>query len=68
VRLAIGQHLYKDEANELRMTVSGGVASYPGDGVGHPDMLIKRADEALYTAKTTGRDRIIRASEVPSEE
>jgi two-component system, cell cycle response regulator len=67
VRSAVGEHVYRDEANEVRMTVSGGVASYPGEGVGHPDMLIKRADEALYSAKTSGRDRIIRASEVPSE-
>ena len=49
------------------MTVSGGAASYPGEGVGHPDELIKRADEALYHSKSTGRDRITRASEVPSE-
>jgi two-component system, cell cycle response regulator len=68
VRTAVAEHVFRDEANEVRMTVSGGVASYPGEGVGHPDMLIKRADEALYNSKTTGRDRITRASEVPSAE
>jgi two-component system, cell cycle response regulator len=68
VRASVAEHLFRDEANEVRMTVSGGVASYPGEGVGHPDMLIKRADQALYNSKTTGRDRITRASEVPSAE
>jgi two-component system, cell cycle response regulator len=68
IRQAVAEHVYRDEANEVRMTVSGGVASYPGEGVGHPDMLIKRADEALYNSKTTGRDRISRASEVPASE
>jgi two-component system cell cycle response regulator len=67
VRQAVEQHTYKDEANEVRMTVSGGVASYPGDGVDHPELLIKRADEALYAAKESGRNRILRASEIPPE-
>lgn len=67
IRQAVAEHLYRDEANEVRMTVSGGVASYPGAGVEHPDTLIKRADEALYDAKESGRDRIRRASEIPAE-
>jgi two-component system, cell cycle response regulator len=67
IRKEVAEHVFRDEANEVRMTVSGGAASYPGEGVGHPDQLIKRADEALYHSKSTGRDRITRASEVPSE-
>lgn len=42
------------------ITVSGGVASYPQDGMAVIEML-KTADEALYRAKTAGRDRIIAA-------
>ena len=56
--------LDEDEANEVRMTVSGGVASFPSAGVDHPDLLIKRADEALYAAKQGGRNQIVRASEL----
>lgn len=64
VRQAVADHVYRDEANEVRMTVSGGVASFPSEGIEHPDLLIKRADEALYAAKQGGRDRIIRATEL----
>jgi diguanylate cyclase (GGDEF)-like protein len=64
VRSRVDEHVYRDEATEVRMTVSGGVASYPGLEIPGPDELIKRADEALYSAKETGRDRIVRASEI----
>ena len=59
VREAVANHVYRDEANEVRMTLSGGVASFPGEGVDHPDLLIKRADEALYAAKQGGRNRVL---------
>jgi len=62
VREAVANHVYHDEANEVRMTLSGGVASFPGPGVDHPDVLIKKADEALYAAKQAGRNRVVRAS------
>ncbi|HET7275898.1 MAG TPA: diguanylate cyclase [Longimicrobiaceae bacterium] len=68
VRQAVAEHVYRDEGAEVRMTVSGGVASYPGPGIDHPDLLIKNADEALYIAKETGRDRVIRASKAPPSE
>jgi diguanylate cyclase (GGDEF)-like protein len=67
VRLAVSEHVFRDEAIEVRMTVSCGVASFPGPGVDHPETLIKRADEALYSAKHSGRNRVVRASETPSE-
>jgi diguanylate cyclase (GGDEF)-like protein len=67
VRLALADYEFRDEANQVRMTISGGVASFPAPGIEHPDLLIKRADEALYAAKESGRNRIIRASEIPPE-
>jgi diguanylate cyclase (GGDEF)-like protein len=39
------------------MTISGGVATYPEDGL-EPDALVARADEALYIAKRAGKNRI----------
>ena len=37
------------------MTVSVGWAAWEGEA---PDELLRRADEALYEAKRTGRDRV----------
>jgi len=67
IRQAVADHVYRDDANELRMTLSSGVASFPAEGIDHPDVLIKRADEALYAAKEGGRNRVVRASETPTE-
>jgi two-component system, cell cycle response regulator len=68
VREAVANHVYRDEATEVRMTVSSGVASFPGEADPYPEALIRRADQALYVAKETGRNRVVRASEVPTEE
>ena len=38
-----------------RVTISSGVAAYCGDSTA-PSVLMKRADEALYAAKSDGRD------------
>ncbi len=40
-----------------RLSVSGGVAAYPGDGL-DGGALLRRADEALYEAKKQGRNRV----------
>lgn len=42
---------------ELRVTVSVGVCSFPEDGTNKPD-LVTMADNALYHAKRSGRNRI----------
>jgi diguanylate cyclase (GGDEF)-like protein len=44
------------EGREVRVTLSIGVAVYPGDGV-EASVLMKAADTALYTAKEQGRNR-----------
>jgi two-component system, cell cycle response regulator len=68
VRERVNEHVYRDEGTEIRMTLSSGVASFPGLGCDEPDLLIKRADEALYQAKDGGRNRVVRASEVEASE
>jgi len=55
----------KDTGVARRVTVSGGVAALRSDGE-TPEMLVRRADEALYEAKRTGRDRIVSASTIPA--
>jgi diguanylate cyclase (GGDEF)-like protein len=68
VREAVESYLYRDESNEIRMTVSCGVTAAPREGVDSPEALLKQADEALYVAKTSGRNRVIRSSEMPAPE
>ena len=48
--------VYSDEGEEVRFTVSIGVSS--SDVSDNVDTLIKTADEALYRAKQTGRNRV----------
>ena len=42
---------------DLKITVSIGIASYPNDAKRLP-LLIERADEALYQAKQSGRNKV----------
>ena len=48
--------VYSDEGEEVRFTVSIGVSS--SDVSDNVETLIKTADEALYRAKQTGRNRV----------
>ncbi|MDA0978960.1 MAG: diguanylate cyclase [Proteobacteria bacterium] len=48
---------------EIRVTVSLGIATYPEDG-GSPEELVKLADEAMYHAKQTGRNRSVAIKDV----
>ena len=58
IRLAVEKDtVMLPEGRQLRLTVSIGVATYDG----HPDYqhLIEQADQALYAAKSGGRNRVI---------
>lgn len=48
-----------------RLTVSVGVAQGPGAGTG-AEGLLGVADRALYSAKSSGRDRVVVASQLPA--
>jgi two-component system, cell cycle response regulator len=63
VRQLVENQQFDIQADEpLRMTISAGVASYPGHGADSPRRLVHQADLALYSAKHSGRNRVIRFS------
>jgi diguanylate cyclase (GGDEF)-like protein len=66
LRRAIDDATYRDTAPALpRYTVSIGVASAEVEDV-TIDTVLKRADEALYRAKSAGRNQVIRIGRAPA--
>src|SRR6266850_1541390 len=57
LRAAVEGTSHVTEQGSLRVTVSVGVATWPGGGQ-NPDELLTTADRALYRAKQTGRNRV----------
>jgi diguanylate cyclase (GGDEF)-like protein len=56
-RAVAGASFTLPDGSEISMTVSIGVASYPGSAAGAEE-LIAHADQALYLAKQAGRNRV----------
>jgi diguanylate cyclase (GGDEF)-like protein len=69
IRKRIADYAFKHGAAQPlgAVTVSGGVATWPVDGAGVTEVL-HRADEALYAAKRSGRNRVLAYTpDLPSE-
>ena len=60
IRQAIEKSVIEAYDNVVRATVSIGLATFPKDGQ-NVELLIEKADQALYQAKQTGRNRVGRA-------
>jgi len=57
IRWAADNHIFKAYDKSTRVTISIGVATFPGDAR-KAETLIEKADQALYTAKRKGRNRV----------
>ena len=60
VRKAVEEHTFTYATGTLRRTVSIGVAGWPHPRVRTAEKLVCAADDALYVAKETGRNRVVR--------
>lgn len=58
IREDVGKLVCESEKGNFQITMSIGVAAFPGDGV-EPAVLIGRADMSLYHAKESGRNRVV---------
>ena len=58
LREAVEKHQFRFESTPINLTISIGVANTSGDADVTPTLLRKAADEKLYEAKRTGRNRV----------
>jgi diguanylate cyclase (GGDEF)-like protein len=58
LRACVMTHPFEADGQEIKLTISCGVARYRA-GESGIDEVIKRADDALYEAKSNGRNRVV---------
>ena len=60
LREKVAGHTFSYEGGTLSRTMSCGVAASPHPRVKDEDALLRSADDALYVAKETGRNKVVR--------
>ncbi len=59
IRRIVEENVIKHDNQEIRMTISIGVSAYPDNSVTNSNALVQLADENLYQAKETGRNKVV---------
>jgi two-component system, cell cycle response regulator len=63
LRSAVEGHAFSFEGKPIAVTISVGVARAPRVGIASPAEFVALADETMYTAKRSGRNRVCITSE-----
>jgi two-component system cell cycle response regulator len=59
LRELVEKHAFQFEGQQFQITISLGVISTEGEESLEPNEIIRRADEKLYQAKNSGRNRVV---------
>ncbi len=59
IRIMVMDSAVKNAEQDIKLTISIGAATYPHNDISDSSQLIKLADDAMYAAKETGRNRTV---------